>query len=569
MIFLKEKIIFFLLIITFILTGCGGEEEVKNTKETIIEEVEVEENSKEEVVKEPLDYVTDADYSKEYAVFPIVSEEIPGDLVKKINREISELSTELINLYEENGMEELDYLAEYKYAVTDDILSLVLYYVPPYKGTGIYQSYAINTKDGSEVALKDVIDLLRLTEEDVERAVGDYARGVFSVDVTSEYIDSEIFGSLGPDSDDEYSIARVSEYKELYLKGEVPFYYDKEGLTIYQNFPSFALLGEVYYFPVVVRDSTIDTLVESADYDELIFIINEPDEEIMEQAKIKETFKFDEDPQDKMLFISTTDDLEIAFPFYFEGEDGELLSGDAMGPISLNKGEAVFLECIIPEGMPSFGVSGSKGKIGFSNPIEFNGLYDKLDIEYIKGIDDGYLDDGYPIRRLVAGKILGENDSEATSKDEKIWSSIYHAFTNYRTRDEEVGASSELMVWDMDLKAMFHALYLEEKDIPPLDACRFIDLNLMRYSPDSKTYYFTPTYSPTHDFNIHYIGYKSFSIFTPKEEKGAIAENVLVEVVSKETGEVEVYEIELKPNDKNDWRYPYVLGDLKKIEPEG
>lgn len=569
MILLRWKFITFILIITFILSACGNKEEIKGTTtEKIMDEVNPEEKS-EEGIKDHIEYVIDTEYSEKNAIFPLISEEIPGDLVKKINTEISELSTELISLYKENGMEELDYLAEYKYAVTDDILSLVLYYVHPYKGTGTYQSYAINIKDGSEVKLKEIMDFLGLTEGDVERAIGDYAKGVFSIDVSSEGVDSEILGSLGPDSDDKYSNDRVSEYKELYSEDEVPFYYDKEGLTIYQNYPSFALLGELYYFPVKIRKNTIDTLVESADYDELILIINEPDGEIMDQAKIKETFKFNDNPQDKLLIISTTDDLEIAFPFYFEGEDGELLSGDAMGPVKLNKGEAVFLECIIPEGVPDTGINGGKGKISFSHLLEYNGIYGKLDIEYIKGMDNGFLGDGGKILNEVAGKILGENDSEATSKDEKIWSSIYYAFTNYITKDEETEESRERMVWDMDLKAMLHVLYPEKDDIPPLESCNFIDHGLMRYSEDSKTYYFTPTYSPTHDFNIYNIEYKSFSIFAPREDVTTIAEKIFVEAVSKDTGEVETYEIEIKPNGENDWRYPYLLGDLKRVEPEG
>lgn len=487
-----KKLYLLLAFIIIMSVGCSNNNKPNNEANTQTNKQEnietaVEQNTQPTENKEEIKqttYVVDADYSTEMCTFPFIDENELGDIAKEVNAEIKEWSQEFLDYELMNPDSGIDYLVDYKYHYANDILSICIKYLHIPKSHSEYKTYTVNTAEKRIISIHEAfdiagIDISKAAKQVEAFAISDYMNQLdrmavldFETLTTPEVYVEEVRGS--------FEIALKDDSLPFYLGEDGPEVFVYTFLIEHNGFtPQKAITIGNYYF---------ETAYRSAQYDQLIAIRKNAEEEEVSKMKIVKKLKSDIGDFDKIYYTATKDNTDISFDLLkYENDELKVKSNIYSG--QLNKGETISLATVIPEGIPNIRVSVSADNLNYSEEVYFNGLLDDSKI-CLPICEDPHEVTSYSKTFYLANaKIIGEKYlNNEFGEDDMIWNSIFSAvdLTHGFFNNDSINVSRKTV------EEYMNAMYPERDSLPKLDGTGLADIERIKYDNENNEYTFRP-----------------------------------------------------------------------------
>ena len=387
---MKNFIIFLSLILVF--TSCSVKPENSTesevaSQEEVADNTDKDEKEKEEVVveekKNVVEGVKDADFSTDQMIFPEIITNSESKTIAEINKEIKILFDDLKAPYEENISGYDENFVDYFYDIQDEILSLAIRYLEPFNFYNFYRTYNINMETGESYTFDEALAKSGLTERHIEDSIkafaaADYTKQLGDEDFYSDAVELHTYEDYQNYVYESYTMQKGFNTVPFIIRGET------KDLVIFVD--SFLIYHDSFtpMKGVAIKEYIYETGVYSANEKQPLAIRYEPSEEEIKKADPKLTYLGLEGEEwtEKFLLSSTTDDLNLKFyTVTFDENTYEMVPDQILEEVTLNKGESILVDIMVPEGMPAYGVEVSKGDMKLSHYFGYNGLFGNSPLE--------------------------------------------------------------------------------------------------------------------------------------------------------------------------------------------
>lgn len=411
---MKKKLLLSLCAVCILVSGCGEKEKTDPASSTPPPAETSTESPKEastspEIPKEntPVkisteNWIRDADFSaNKLHHFPWLNEDILGITAIEFNAKIKEVYKDISYILEEGAYAQA-YSESTNYQTFTDAetnVFSVIFQFPFGRRSRGYRSLTLDLSTRKKISFQEFTSRYELRPEDVRESVERYHESIYSTS-------AEDFGYEELKDFEEYMKGRLASYdaqaeeKPNPFDGNVyPLYYGlsdgKPSVYVVSEYP---LEGDAYMnetFQIRLRKNLADFAFSNATENSAGTLIQYPSDEDIKYAKPLRTIETENaSPEETFLLIATRDDVRVEInALSFDETEAETKIGDSYYSGTLQKGQSLLIQAILPEGIPYVMMT-----LSYSQKIQdveyifrtkktfyFNGAFGNPKIEYLEG----------------------------------------------------------------------------------------------------------------------------------------------------------------------------------------